>query len=280
MMKEELILEKVCNEEMREYYSRALAVYVGVGAALWFLFFVVAVPAQAADWKLLTADAAGFTYHFDTESIIPAYPGVMVNLQVRRKGSASPVAAVNALADCVKTEAVGFNRYVAYDKRGRGSSTAIPASFDMERVGSKLRERLCRRSGPPRPSERWVPIGSIGKNFEMAYQLVDSDSMRIVGGDVTFWTRQQPEYPLVYGLDLKIFAFSQLEDFEYLLFRESIDCVDRTIMTHYMASYTRDGKMLGESADRPLPEAKAIRPDSDNEKLMKHVCQNAKILGV
>jgi len=278
--KEKLFIEKVCNEEMREYYSRALAIYVGGVALLWFLLFVVAVPAQTPDWKLLTADAGGSTYYFDTESIVPAYPGVMVDLQVRRKGSAARVAAVNALADCVKTEAVGFNRYIAYDKRGKGSSTAIPASFDMERVGSKLRERLCRRSGPPRPSERWVPMGSIGKNFEMAYQLVDSDSMRIVGGDVTFWTRQQPEYPLVYGLDLKIFAFSQLEDFEYLLFRESIDCVDRTIMTHYMASYTRDGKMLGESADRSHPDAKPIKPDSDNEKLMKHVCQNAKILGV
>lgn len=276
-----LFIERHTNWEVRRDHSRAGAVLVGVGALLWFLFFsIVVVPAQAVDWKLLTADAAGSTYYFDTESIIPAYPGVMVDLQVRRKGSATPVAAVNALADCVKTEAVGFNRYVAYDKRGKGSSAAIPASFDMERVGSKLRERLCRRSGPPRPSERWMPIGQIGKNFEMAYQMVDSESLRIVGGDVTFWTREQPEYPLIYGLDLKILKFWQLEDFEYFLFRSTVDCVDRTIMTHYMASYTRDGKMLGESADRSHPNAKPIKPDSDNEKLMKHVCQNAKILGV
>lgn len=69
-----------------------------------------------AEWVLVAADSTN-AYYFDSDSVVPVYPSVLVDLQVRSRATGKPLAALEALADCVQTEAVGFSRYVVFDKK-------------------------------------------------------------------------------------------------------------------------------------------------------------------
>lgn len=107
----------------------------------------------------------------------------------------------------------------------------------------------------------------------MYYPLVDVGSVRVVGSDVTFWLRKQPEFPIMFAINEDLFErFSKVDDFEYILLRITADCFNQTIRGRYMSTRSRDGTVLVESASDQTGKNVDVEPESFSEELLRFVC--------
>lgn len=239
-----------------------------------------------ADWQYFTADKS-YQYWFETD-IASVYPHVYTDIQLKPIGrsgftglvtpaaraAATQTATVSALVDCAVTDAVGFSEFKAHLRTGKTLliTKSAPDALNIELLSRKIRAVLCRQNGPP-PPERWVAVGRTGTQFDAYYPYVDIESARDVAGEVTFWLRKQPMFPVIYGANEDLFdSFAQAEDFEYLLLRVTADCFERSLRGHYMSTRSHDGLVLRESDDYVVGKRVQIEPGSFNEDLLKFVC--------